>query len=119
MAHRRSEQWLLTRLVRQLRRPPELYSRQLRMPSKRAAPRSRNRLPASKSRLDVPQSARLAGAAVQPADVNAPQDGQALAERRHEKERRRSEGQSTGHASFVPDGVCELSDETHDVIQRT
>jgi len=102
MAQRKSEQWPLTRPVQQLRRPPASYSRQLRMPSKRGALKSRNRLPASKRRLDVPQSARLAGAAAQPADANAPQDGQPLAEGRREKERRQKARQNADRDSFMP-----------------
>lgn len=118
-AQRKSGPWPLMPPVQQLRRRPGSCSHRQRTPLKRVARKSRNRHPASKRRLDVPQSVRLAGAAVQPADANAPQDGQALGEGRHEKERRRSAGQSAGHGSFVPGGVCELSDETHDVIQRT
>lgn len=102
MAQRKSEPWPLTRPVRQLRRPPESYSRQLRMPSKRDALKSRNRLPASKRRLDVPQSARLAGAAVQRVDTNALQDGQSRVEERREKGRHRNARQSAALDSFMP-----------------
>ena len=102
MAQKKSEQWPLMRPVQQLRRPPGLYSRQRRMLSRRDGLKSRNRLPASKRRLDVPQSARLAGAAVQPADANVPQDGQLLAEGRREKDQQQNARQNADCDSFMP-----------------
>ena len=103
MAQRKSKQWPLTRPAQQLRRPPELCWRRQRMPSKRAARKSRNPHPASKRRWDAPQSVRLAGAVAQRADANAPQDG--------EKERRRNAGQNAGRGSVMPQtAVRSLSD---------
>ena len=122
IAQRKSEQWPLTRPAQQLRRPPESCWRRQRMPSKRAARKSRNPHPASKRRLDAPQSVRLAGAVAQPADANAPQDGQPLAERRLEKKRRRNAGQNAGRGSFMPQTAARslpiFGTKTHDVSIR-
>ena len=121
-AQRKSEQWPLMRPVQRLRRPPESCSRRRRMPSKRVGRKSRNRRPASKRRLDAPQSVRLAGAAAHPADANTPQDGQPL-ERQREKERPRNAGQNAGRGSFMPRTtarrVCHtFGNKTHDVSIR-
>ena len=121
-AQRKSEQWPLTRPAQQLRRPPESCWRRQRMPSKRAARKSRNPHPASKRRWDAPQSVRLAGAVAHPADANAPQDRHPLAERRLEKKRRRNAGQNAGRGSFMPQtaarGLPIFGTKTHDVSIR-
>ena len=87
-----------------------------------AVRKSRNPHPASKRRLDAPQSVRLAGAVAHPADANAPQDGQPLAERRLEKKRRRNAGQNAGRGSFMPQtaarGLPIFGTKTHDVSIR-
>src|SRR5262245_3944703 len=88
-------------LAQQLKPRPGSSSRQPRRPWRRDALRSHNLLPASKRRLGVPQSARLAGAGAQPADANAPQDGQPLAEGRRGKERYRNARQNADRGSCM------------------